>query len=221
MPVSLAIDVFADPVCPWCWIGKRRLEAALAARPDVDATVRWRAYQLDPGIPPEGIDRAEYLERKFEDPARVRAMHEQLAAIGRDEGIAFLFSDITRSPNTLDAHRAIRWAAEEGAVAQGALIERLFEAYFTEGEDISDLDAIARAAEEAGLDWETLRDRLDSDEDSEEVREEIAQARAIGVEGVPCFIFAGKLVVMGAHPPEVLVEAIDRALGDEDEAEEA
>jgi predicted DsbA family dithiol-disulfide isomerase len=220
MSASISIDVFADPVCPWCWIGKRRLEAALAARPDVDATVRYLPYQLDPTIPPEGLDRSEYLERKFEDMERVRAMHEQLAAIGRDEGIAFLFSEIERSPNTLDAHRAIRLAAEEGPTAQGALIEQLFEAYFTEGEDISDLDVIARAAEEAGLDSETLRDRLDSDEDVELVREEIDRARAIGIEGVPCFILAGKLVVMGAHPPEVLVEAIDRALGDEDETEE-
>jgi len=220
MSVPLAIDVFADPVCPWCWIGKRRLEAALAARPEVEAVIRWRPYQLDPAIPPEGLDRDEYLESKFEDVARVRATLDQLTAIGRDEGIAFLFTDITRAPNTLDAHRAIRWAAEEGPVAQGALIERLFEAYFTEAEDISDLDVIGRAAEEAGLDWETLRDRLDSDEDVEDVREEIAQARAIGVEGVPCFIFENKLVVMGAHPPEVLVEAMDRALGDEDEAQD-
>jgi len=220
MSVPLAIDVFADPVCPWCWIGKRRLEAALAARPEVEAVIRWRPYQLDPAIPPEGLDRDEYLESKFDDVARVRATLDQLTAIGRDEGIAFLFADITRAPNTLDAHRAIRWAAEEGPVAQGALIERLFEAYFTEAEDISDLDVIGRAAEEAGLDWETLRDRLDSDEDVEDVREEIAQARAIGVEGVPCFIFENKLVVMGAHPPEVLVEAIDRALGDEDEPQD-
>jgi predicted DsbA family dithiol-disulfide isomerase len=220
MSAPLVIDVFADPVCPWCWVGKRRLEAALAARPEVAATVRWRAYQLDPSIPPEGLDRDEYLEAKFGDVARVRAMQEQLAAVGRDEGIAFVFSDIERSPNTIDAHRAIRWAAEEGPVGQSALIERLFEAYFTEGEDISDRDVIGRAADDAGLDWETLRDRLDSDEDVEAVRDEVERARAIGVEGVPCFILENKLVVMGAHPPEVLVEAIDRALGDEDEAED-
>lgn len=220
MSAPISIDVFADPVCPWCWIGKRRLEAALAARPDVEATVRWMPFQLDPTIPPEGLDRAEYLENKFGDDEKVRAMHEQLAAIGRDEGLALLFADITRAPNTLDAHRAIRFAAEEGLVAQGALVERLFEVYFTEGEDISDLDVIERAAEEAGLDSDTLRERLETDEDVEIVREEIQRARAIGVEGVPCFIFEGKLVVMGAHPPEVLVEAIDRALGDEDEAEE-
>lgn len=221
MSAALSIDVFADPVCPWCWIGKRRLEAALAARPDVDATVRWMPFQLDPTIPPEGLDRAEYLENKFGDDEKVRAMHEQLAQIGRDEGLALLFADIERAPNTLDAHRAIRFAAEEGLVAQGALIERLFESYFTEGEDISDHDVIERAAEEAGLDSETLRERLDTDEDVEIVREEIERARAIGVEGVPCFIFAGKLVVMGAHPPEVLVEAIDRALGDEDDTDDA
>jgi predicted DsbA family dithiol-disulfide isomerase len=217
MSAPLSIDVFADPVCPWCWIGKRRLEAALAARPDVEATVRYLPFQLDPTIPPEGMDRADYLERKFGDAERVRSTHDQLTAIGRDEGIAFLFADIERSPNTLDAHRAIRWAAEEGPIAQGAFVEHLFEAYFTEGQDISDLDAIARAAEEAGLDSDTLRDRLDTDEDVAIVREEAERARAIGVEGVPCFIFAGKLVVMGAHPPEVLAEAIDRALGDEDE----
>ena len=220
MSAPLSIDVFADPVCPWCWIGKRSLEGAPAPRPDIEATVRWLPFQLDPTIPPEGLDRAEYLETKFGDAEKIRATHEQLAAIGRDEGLALLFADIARAPNTLDAHRAIRFAAEEGLVAQGALIERLFEAYFTEGEDISDLDVIERAAEEAGLDSDTLRERLESDEDAEIVREEIQRARAIGVEGVPCFIFEGKLVVMGAHPPEVLVEAMDRALGDEDEAEE-
>jgi predicted DsbA family dithiol-disulfide isomerase len=216
---SLTIDVFADPVCPWCWIGKRRLDAALAARPDIDATIRWRPFQLDPAIPPEGLDRAEYLESKFGDVDRVRATHEQLTAIGRDEGVAFLFADITRAPNTLDAHRAIRFAAEEGPIAQGALMEQLFELYFTEGEDISDLAVIARAADEAGIDAETLIARLETDEDVEDVREEAERARAIGVEGVPCFIFADKLVVMGAHPPEVLVEAMDRALGDEDDVE--
>lgn len=221
MSAALTIDVFADPVCPWCWIGKRRLEAALASRPDVDAIVRYLPFQLDPSIPPEGLDRQEYLTAKFEDEERIRTMHDQLAAIGRDEGIAFLFSEIDRSPNTLDAHRAIRWAAEEGASAQGALVERLFEAYFTEGEDISDLDVIGRAADDIGLDWETLRDRLDSDEEVEEIKEEVQRARAIGVTGVPCFILAGKLVVTGAHPGEVLAEAIDRALGDEDEAEDA
>ncbi|WP_020178921.1 DsbA family oxidoreductase [Methylopila sp. M107] len=218
MASPLTIDVFSDPICPWCWIGKRRLEAALAARPDVNATVRYLPFQLDPTIPPEGLDRHEYLTSKFEDEERIRAMHEQLAAIGRDEGIGYVFSEISRAPNTLDAHRAIRWAAEEGPIGQGALVERLFEAYFTEGEDISDLDVIGRAADDAGLDWETLRDRLDTDEDVEIVREEVQRARAIGVEGVPCFILAGKLVVMGAHPGEVLAEAIDRALGDEDEA---
>lgn len=220
MSAPLTIDVFADPVCPWCWIGKRRLEAALAVRPDVEATVRYLPYQLDPAIPPEGLPREDYLESKFDDPARLRATHDQIVAIGRDEGIAFLFSEIERAPNTLDAHRAILWAAEEGPVAQGALIERLFESYFTDGQDISDRDVIAAAADEAGLDWETLRDRLDGDDDVEAVREEAERARAIGVEGVPCFILAGKLVVMGAHPSEVLVEAIDRALGDEDETDE-
>lgn len=214
---TLLIDVFADPVCPWCWLGKRRLDAALAARPDVDVTVRWQPFQLDPSVPPEGLDRAEYLEAKFDDMARVRATHDQLVAIGRDEGIAFLFAEIDRFPNTIDAHRAVRLAAEEGPLAQGALMEQLFELYFTEGEDISDHRVIAQAAEEAGLDAETLVARLETDEGAEEVRDEAARARAIGVEGVPCFIFAGKLVVMGAHPPEVLLEAMDRALGDEDD----
>lgn len=217
---KLTIDVFADPVCPWCWIGKRRLDAALSARPDIEATIRWQPFQLDPAVPPEGADRAAYLEAKFGDMERVRATQEQLSAIGRDEGVAFVFSDIERFPNTIDAHRAIRFAAEEGRIAQGALAEQLFEAYFTLGEDISDHAVIERAAEDAGLDSETLIARLETDEGAEEVREEAERARAIGIEGVPCFIFAEKLVVMGAHPPEVLLEAIDRALGDEDDREE-
>ncbi|GLK75763.1 DSBA oxidoreductase [Methylopila jiangsuensis] len=219
MAQPLVIDLYADPVCPWCWLGKRRLEAALAARPDVEATLRVQPFLLDPSTPPEGFERAAYLEAKFEDPERLRAAQDQLTALGRDEGIAYLFAEIERYPSTVDAHRALLWAAEEGPLAQSALLERLFEAYFTEGEDISDHAVIGRAAEDAGLDADTLLERLETDDDVDMVRDAAERARAIGVTGVPCFIFQEKLVVMGAHPPEVLVEAIDRALGDEDDAE--
>ncbi len=199
------VDVVSDVVCPWCYLGKRRLEGALAKAGG--AQVRWRPYQLDPTLPPEGLDRAAYMAAKFPDPSRLREAHERLTALGKPVGIAFDFAAIRRSPNTLRAHRLIRFASEAGA--GDAIVERLFADYFERGRDIGDLAVLEAAARDCGLD--EIGSRLASEEGAAQVREEIEQARRIGVEGVPFFIFAGKLAVSGAQSEDVLAQAIAKA----------
>src|SRR5687767_7456998 len=156
----LAIDVVSDVVCPWCFIGKRRLEAAIAAA-GVAVTIRWRPFQLDPTIPPEGKDRRQYLVAKFGSGDRIRQMQERIAELGQAEGLAFAFDRITLSPNTLDAHRLIRWAGEAGR--QDAAVEALFRAYFIDGENLGDRATLARIAGAAGLDAERVAARLATD----------------------------------------------------------
>jgi predicted DsbA family dithiol-disulfide isomerase len=200
----LAIDVVSDVVCPWCFIGKRRLEKAIAMA-DVPVAVRWHPFQLDPTIPPEGKDRRAYLEDKFKDPARIAAMHRNIETLGADEGIPFAFDRITVSPNTLDAHRLIRWAAEDGC--QEALVEALFRAYFLDGRDIGDRAVLADIAESAGMDRERAAARLATSDDLQAVQSEIASAQSIGVTGVPTFILGGRYGVVGAQSPDVLAKA--------------
>ena len=209
-PVSggVSIDVVSDAVCPWCFIGKRKLDAALAMIDDLSFEVNWRPFQLDPTIPPGGISRREYMSRKF-GPERIAEIHARLETVGRDAGIAFAFDKIERSPNTLDAHRLIRWA--QASKSQGAVVERLFSLYFTQGGDIGDRDLLAQVAGENGLDAKEIRSRLDTTQDAAAVQEEIATAVRIGVNGVPFFILAGRFGVSGAQPAEVLANAIRKA----------
>ena len=141
---DMTIDIVSDAVCPWCYVGKRRLEAALAGSGDANVAVQWRPFQLDPTIPSEGLDRQAYMRAKFRDDARLAEVHQRLKALGAEVGIKFDFAAIKRSPNTLDAHRLIRWAGEAGV--QDAVVERLFSAYFERGEDIGDRDVLARIA---------------------------------------------------------------------------
>jgi predicted DsbA family dithiol-disulfide isomerase len=204
---SVTIDVVSDVVCPWCYIGKRNLEAALATLPAQDIEIRWRPYQLDATIPPEGIARRAYLERKFGD--RVDEIYTRVAAAGRHAGIEFAFDRIERSPNTLDAHRLIRWSQSAGK--QNDVVERLFRAFFLEGRDIGDRSFLVEAAAEIGMDAETVQRLLESDADTESVRQEIATAQRLGVTGVPFFIFAGQFGMPGAQPSEVLANAIAKA----------
>ena len=206
----LKVDVVSDVMCPWCLIGKKRLEKALAST-EIPVEVRWRPYQLDPTLPPEGRDRREYLERKFGGPERARAIYERIEQAGRGEGIDFAFDRIAISPNTLDAHRVIRWAASAGDGVQGRLVDRLFELFFLEGAHIGDRDVLADAAAEAGMDRAIVRDLLESDRDVEAVKGEIAQAQAMGVTGVPCFVIDNLYAVMGAEPAEHLVQAFEQA----------
>lgn len=210
---SIAIDVVSDAVCPWCYIGKRNLEAALADLPELDVEVRWRPYQLDATIPAEGVDRKAYLQRKF--GARVDEIYGRVKDAGAAAGIPFAFEDIARSPNTLDAHRLIRWAASAGA--QDAVVERLFRDFFIEGKDIGDRAVLIEAARDCGMDPAVVADLLAGDRDKDSVREEIASAQHIGVTGVPFFILGGKLGLPGAQPPDVLKRAIDKALEKADE----
>ncbi len=204
----LTIDVVSDVVCPWCYLGEKRLAAALAEETE-PVIIRWRPYQLDPTIPDGGLDRAEYMARKFGRDGRLNAVHDQLVQLGAEVGLPFAFDKIARAPNTLDAHRLIRWAAATGA--QGAVVDRLFRAYFVEGRDIGDRATLLDIAAEHGLDRERVARLLEEGADVEAVRNEISEAQAIGVTGVPFFIFAGRLGVPGAQDVSVLRRAIDQA----------
>jgi predicted DsbA family dithiol-disulfide isomerase len=204
----LTIDIVSDVVCPWCYLGEKRLEAALAESPQ-PVVVRWRPYQLDPTIPDGGLDRAEYMARKFGKSGRLQAAHDNLSRLGAEVGIPFAFDKIKRSPNTLDAHRVIRWANSAGV--QGKVVDRLFKAYFVEARDIGDRRVLIEIAGECGLDPDLVEKLLAEGADVGLVREEIAQAQAIGVSGVPFFIFAGRLGVPGAQDPSMLVGAMAQA----------
>lgn len=209
---TISIDVVSDVMCPWCLIGKRRLEQALDRLDnDIAVDVRWRPYQLDATLPPEGKDRKRYLEDKFGGPERAQQIYANIEEAGRAENIDFKFADIAVSPNTLDAHRLIRWAQNADGDAQGRLVERLFQMFFLEGRNIGKHKVLIEAAEDAGMDTAIVASLLPTDKDREEVREEIAIAQKMGVTGVPCFIIDQKYAVMGAQAPETLVQAITEA----------
>jgi predicted DsbA family dithiol-disulfide isomerase len=204
----ILIDVISDVVCPWCFIGKRRLEKAVTAF-DTPLTVRWRPYQLDATIPPGGKDRKAYLEAKFGSSERIRQIHANVASVGTAEGIDFAFDRIKVSPNTLDAHRLIRWSDESGS--QDAIVEALFRAYFLDGRDIGDHAVLADIASGNGIDGQGALSRLASDEDRETVEAEVAAAHRIGVTGVPTFILGNRYGLVGAQPAGRLRERSRRS----------
>ena len=211
---KITIDIVSDVMCPWCYVGKRRLETAIAARPDIEFDIRWRPFQLDSTIPPEGVDRKAYLKKKFGDNAGGE-MYDNLKLAGEAEGIPFAFSDIELSPNTLNSHRLIKWAAT--ANVQDDVVEALFKGYFTQGGNLAKKSYLGDVAEKAGMERDVVDRLLSGDADMEMVREEIALAQRMGVTGVPCFILDNKLVVMGAQESSVLMQAIDQVLTMEDE----
>lgn len=206
-PVQL--DVISDTICPWCFIGKRRLEKALSLRPETPIELRWRPYQLDSTIPRGGVDRREYLDKKF-GPGRAKEIYARVREAGAEEGIPFAFEKIARTPNTISSHRLIRWAATAGC--QDAVVERLFRIYFLEGGSIEDHAALVAVAADVGMDGDLVAELLAGDADVELVEREIRTAQEMGVTGVPCFVFASNFGVMGAQSPEILADAIDRAL---------
>jgi predicted DsbA family dithiol-disulfide isomerase len=205
----MQIDVISDTVCPWCFIGKRRLTRAMALRPGIVFDVKWRPYRLDPTVPKGGMDRQAYMRAKFgDDPMKIVEMYKLIAQEGAKDGIAFDFAAITRRPDTLDSHRLIRWA--EAAGVQDEVVERLFIAYFENGEDIGDIRVLADIADLCGMDGVEVAQMLESDADGALVEREDQIAHEMGVTGVPAFIFGGKLAVSGAREPEMLALVIDR-----------
>jgi predicted DsbA family dithiol-disulfide isomerase len=208
----LTVDVISDVVCPWCFLGKRRLEKAIALS-DRPITIHWRPFQLDGTIPPEGMDRKVYMERKFGAGDRIKKAHEHLSELGAVEGISFAFDKIEVSPNTLDAHRLIRWAAEPAL--QETIVEALFHAFFIDGRNIGDREVLADIAGAAGMDGKSIAARLATDEDTAEVQADIRSAQRIGVTGVPTFIVANRYGLVGAQPAEELARAFEQVAAEE------
>ncbi len=203
------IDVVSDVVCPWCFVGKRRLEQALALTPDIPSSVFWRPFQLDGTIPKGGIAREEYLNRKF-GATRAKDMYGRLEKLGEEVGIPFAFGKIKISPNTLDAHRLLRWAQAAGS--QGAVKEKLLTLFFIEGVDIGDPQVLADTGAAHGLDRDTVLRLLAGDTDEAEVREEIENVQRMGINGVPFFIFNSRVGASGAQPAEVIAQAMRQAM---------
>jgi predicted DsbA family dithiol-disulfide isomerase len=208
---GMSIDIVSDVVCPWCYIGKRRLEAALAARGQSPAEIRWHPFQLNPDIPPGGVDRRTYLEEKFGGPERAREIYARVEAAGREVGIAFDFDRIERQPNTLDAHRLIAWAQSTAAERSERLVEGLFRAYFSDGVNIGEIGELVRLAREAGYDATAARAHLESEDGRAAIAAADERTKEMGIAGVPFFILNRRLAVSGAQPPEILVEALAQA----------
>jgi predicted DsbA family dithiol-disulfide isomerase len=208
--MTLPIDIISDVICPWCYIGKRRLEKAVAAygRP---VTVRWLAFQLNPTMPKEGILRREYRTKKFGSWERSQELDTRLVAVGKEEGIQFAFDKIERTPNTLDAHRLI-WLAENQGV-QDAVVEALFRAYFTEGRDIGNHQTLLDVVAEAGLDRNNAEVVLNCNDGLEAIRQADELSRRFRVEGVPLFIVNSQITLSGAQQPDAFLDAFRQAGG--------
>lgn len=213
MTAPLAIDVVSDVVCPWCFIGKRRLEQAIALRPDIPVEIRWRPYFLNDWVPREGISRNEYLTKKFGSPERYKSIAGRVSAAAAAEGLTYNVDGIARQPNTIDCHRLILWAANTGDAGNaGKMKQRLMELYFTEGADLTDREVLVQAAVDCGMDGALIREWLAGDRDVDRVTAEAEQAKQAGIDGVPCFILGGVLAVSGAQDPITLADAIARAV---------
>ena len=203
------IDIYSDPVCPWCFIGKRRIERTLAARDDITATLNWRPFQLNPDMPSEGMDQTSYLVSKFGGLERAVKFNDAIAETGHSERIAFDFTRIRHTPNTLDCHRLIRFAGTQGL--QNEVVEALFAAYFTAGENIGDHGVLVRIAHAVGLDGHAVEAYLASSDDRAEVAAEDLRARRMSIDAVPCFIISGQYAISGAQEPEAFYPLLDLA----------
>lgn len=202
----MTIDVYADIACPWCYVGRARLKRALADRP-IEVTLRWRPFQLQPDMPAEGRDFRSVLEQKFGDWSRVQNMFDRIQELGDEIGLRFDFDAIDVAPNTADAHRLVLWAQEQDRGDEMATV--LFQAYFSEGRNVSDAEVLVDCATEIGFDATKVQALLDSDTYADEVRESQQQAQRRGITGVPCYVFDDKRAVTGAQPVEVFNEALD------------
>ncbi|WP_373048339.1 DsbA family oxidoreductase [Vulgatibacter sp.] len=206
----LRVDVISDAVCPWCWIGKRRLEAAIRQCADRYAVaVHWHPFELNPDLPKDGVDARTHYERKFGSIERVRQLRANVAAVGREAGIDFDFERAEKAPNTFDSHRLVWLAAGTGF--QGAVVERLFRAFFVEGQDVGDHRVLVRLAEEAGLDPHDVEHVLASEAGAAEVRGAEEAVRRLGVSSVPFFVVEGQWAISGAQPVDAFVQLLDHA----------
>jgi predicted DsbA family dithiol-disulfide isomerase len=232
----MTIDVYADIACPWCYVGRAHLKDALAQRsdrddsssreevvsglrPDLDVTLRWRPFQLQPDLPKEGRDFRTVLEEKFGSWSRAERMFERIQQMGREDGLTFNFDAIEVAPNTADAHRLILWAQEAYGPEDGdALATALFRAYFTDGRNVSDRDVLVDCAGEVGLDADKARAMLDGSDYAEAVDESQQRAQRRGITGVPCYVFDDRQALTGAQPTDVFLNAFDTVLGASDPA---
>ena len=205
---TVLVDVVSDVMCPWCFIGKRRLEEAIE-RTDQNLKVHWRPFQLDATLPAEGKDRQLYLSEKFGSSEQAKQIYANVSEAGALENIPFAFDKIKISPNTLDAHRLIRWAGSSSPELQDRIVESLFQAYFIYGEHIGDRDVLVRIADDAGMDSELVAELLDGEADRDLVRKEIDLAQKMGVTGVPTFIVDNTYALIGAQPADQILAAID------------
>ena len=208
---QVSVDLVIDVVCPWCWLGARYWDQARALTPEIEVETVLRPFQLDAGVPASGMAYRDYMAKKIgpEETGRWRAMREHLQAAGPEAGIVFNFDSIALRPNTLNAHRLIRWARGQGRGA--AMAEALFKAFFEDLRDINDAATLADLAGEVGLDPAIIAELLATDRDADAVVKEERFYRSLGVQGVPLFIFNGRFAVSGAEAPEVLADAIRKA----------
>lgn len=205
----ITIDVVSDVVCPWCYLGKARLELAIAeVQDEVGVDINWRPYRLNPDYPPEGVDQKAALAAKLGGEERVASAHKMLTDFGREVGIAFNFDAIKIGPNTLDAHRLIHWAVTEDREKQDRIVDALFKANFEEGKNVGDHSVLLDIAEKAGLDRTVIAALLASDADGDLIVAEIEAAQKMGVTGVPFFIFDQQYAVSGAQTPDVIASAL-------------
>lgn len=203
----MKIDIIFDTICPWCYVGKKRFEHALARFPVEGLEVGWRPFQLNPHMPREGMDRGEYLAQKFGGPRRAESQYRAIEETGREEGIEFRFAEIKRTPNSLDSHRLLRLAGEKGL--QTEMVEALFQAYFLDGRDIGNRVVLAGIGAEHGMDFDGIVDYLSSGRDMDIVRSEDQMARNMGVTGVPCYIVERNYAISGAQSPEVFAQVFE------------
>jgi predicted DsbA family dithiol-disulfide isomerase len=211
-PTELTIDVISDVVCPWCFIGKRRLEKAIALKPELAVKVRFRPFFLNSWVPREGMSREDYLTRKFGSVANYMKNAPRVVAAAAGEGLVYNIDAIKRQPNTIDCHRLIRWSGESGDPAR--MKQRLMDLYFTEGGDLTDREVLVGAAQACGMDGDRIRQRLATDEDEDIVSAEAQSFERAGISSVPCFILGGIYAVSGAQEPDILAEAMERAVAE-------
>ncbi len=214
--IGIRIDIVFDPVCPWCYIGKRRLEQAFDLRPGIEVMPLWRPFLLNPEMPTSGIDRTAYLVKKFGGEARVSRVFGAIAEAGQSVEIGFAFDKIRRTPNTVNAHRLVRFAAFSGKA--GDAVEALFHDYFVNGHDIGEIDALVALGGGLGFDAAALHGYLKSDEDVDLIYEENVRAHRLGINGVPVFVFNDILAISGAQEPRILARILDAAKETEDAA---